>query len=359
MQRMVRIMAALAGTGILAAATGLLIEANKLTGMHAALVAALAVGLGIGAVVVGHARWPLRIALLAAMLAGELFGLLGTAERIVVARDQAQAPLVAAQKARLDALRRIEQAELAALPKPSVRLQTALEAQHEAETAARMKASERGCASNCRALLEAGITAARADVAAARAAVEADQAKAQRELAAARAELAALPVPGSASPLADRLGLEPWVLDLIAAGLLAIGANGLAVALIAWAAHHRPHEGSVAARAVPEAEPLARSATTETPEPVRLEPVPVEPMRALPAPDDGDVAEFLASRTTAATGVATPVGVLFAAYQAWADDEGRQSVSLVRFGNAIAAAGLRKSRLGGRVVVEGVAPLAA
>ena len=54
---------------------------------------------------------------------------------------------------------------------------------------------------------------------------------------AAKAEVAANPLPASATPLADRLGWAPWVLDLVMAALLSIGANGLAGTLIAYGAH--------------------------------------------------------------------------------------------------------------------------
>lgn len=49
--------------------------------------------------------------------------------------------------------------------------------------------------------------------------------------------LTRLQVPISATPLADRLGLPAWVLDLLTAGLGSIAANGLACGLIAFSAH--------------------------------------------------------------------------------------------------------------------------
>ena len=41
----------------------------------------------------------------------------------------------------------------------------------------------------------------------------------------------------SATPLADRLGLPAWILDLLTAGLGSMAANGLGCGLIAFAAH--------------------------------------------------------------------------------------------------------------------------
>lgn len=61
---------------------------------------------------------------------------------------------------------------------------------------------------------------------------------------AAKAEVASNPLPASATPLADRLGWAPWVLDLIMAGLLSVGANGLAAALVAFGAHGGEKKGT-------------------------------------------------------------------------------------------------------------------
>ena len=47
----------------------------------------------------------------------------------------------------------------------------------------------------------------------------------------------------SATPLADRIGVKPWVLDLIAAALLSLGANGLAAVLMAFGSRPGPQRG--------------------------------------------------------------------------------------------------------------------
>ena len=65
------------------------------------------------------------------------------------------------------------------------------------------------------------------------------RATAESELTAARAALAEAKEPPSATPLADRLGLPAWVLDLLTAGLGSMAANGLGCGLIAFAAHGR------------------------------------------------------------------------------------------------------------------------
>ena len=81
------------------------------------------------------------------------------------------------------------------------------------------------------------MAAPRIEVEAARAEIAALRNAARHELDSARIVLAALPVPGSASPLADRLGIHDLQLDLIAAVLIGIGANGLGAVLVAFAAH--------------------------------------------------------------------------------------------------------------------------
>ena len=61
----------------------------------------------------------------------------------------------------------------------------------------------------------------------------------QREIDGARTALANAPLPGSASPLADRLGVQPWELDLLGAGLRSFACTVLAGGLLAFAAHPR------------------------------------------------------------------------------------------------------------------------
>ena len=67
------------------------------------------------------------------------------------------------------------------------------------------------------------------------------QRAAEQEVTNARAALDAMPKVGSGSPLADRLGVTGWEIDLTAAALASIAANGLAAVLIAFAAHGHGH----------------------------------------------------------------------------------------------------------------------
>ena len=70
--------------------------------------------------------------------------------------------------------------------------------------------------------------------------------------------LDAIKPPPSATPLADRLGLPPWLLDLFQSALGSIAANGLAFLLIAFGAHRaRPVVEIVAA--MPDQEPASQA----------------------------------------------------------------------------------------------------
>jgi hypothetical protein len=182
------------------------------------------------------------------LIAGEAYALLSTSERVIVSREAAQAPLREALKRHDDAQRRVEDAAKAvrnvddATP-ASTREVTAKAALDAANKAIIERAALPGCRDNCRQLLQGQADDARRELEAAQAEV-AEKAKdrrrkAEQELATAESALKAAPLPGSATPLADHLGIQPWLLDIIAAGLLSLGVNGLGAALIALAAHSR------------------------------------------------------------------------------------------------------------------------
>ena len=54
-----------------------------------------------------------------------------------------------------------------------------------------------------------------------------------------RAALERTPKPVLATPLADRIGVSAWVIDLVTSALGSIAANGLACCLLIFGAHHR------------------------------------------------------------------------------------------------------------------------
>ena len=125
------------------------------------------------------------------------------------------------------------------MPGTSTRLERATATKAAADQAVLLKSAEKGCRRECRALLDKAVDDAAAEVKAARAAVDGLRTKADAELNAARAALAALKAPASATPLADRVGLPAWVIDLLGAALGSMAANGLACGLLAFSAHGR------------------------------------------------------------------------------------------------------------------------
>lgn len=265
-----RVLAGVVGVGILALVVHASITATGGYGSPTApLAIGLAAGLVAGALAVGVAReegrrgiaWCLIITL----VAGEAWALLQTAERTVAHRDQQQAPLHAAADTRAKAAERVKAAETAlAAVGDTPRLRRAETAKAAADAAVVAKSSEKGCVAHCAKLLLAQVEAAAADVTAARAEVDTKRSAAEDKLRLAQAALTALPLPPSATPLADRLGVQGWSLDLFQAWLASLAANGLAGFLLAFAAHGRRHD-PVVIDVMPEATPTAEPDAPTTP----------------------------------------------------------------------------------------------
>ena len=149
---MLRGLCILFGLAILGATAHVTIEhTGGYQSPHAVLTIAIAAGVGIGSLILGAAwragRYALVVAIAIALLCGELFGLVRTAERLVDARAEAQAPYRAATKTRADAVKRVEQlsANLKSLPTTSTRLETAVRNKQAADRAVVEQASLRGC----------------------------------------------------------------------------------------------------------------------------------------------------------------------------------------------------------------------
>ncbi len=197
----VRILSVVGGCGVLAASTLAVIDAGHLTGSDANLVAALSIAVALAAIVLPRASKGMMFTLVMALLAGEAFNLLASAERIIITRENT-ASLITGNNSKATAAQ--------------ARLTMALAAQTEQRSLAVEAVAMPSCAKECRALIERQATTVDAEVITA------------------RSDLATAPVVKSATPLADRLGVAPWALDLIAAALLSIGANGLGACLIAF-----------------------------------------------------------------------------------------------------------------------------
>jgi hypothetical protein len=201
---------------------------------HAYLALGVAAGVAVASIVVGRAwgeekRKGLAIFLVACIAAGEVFTLLSTAERLTASREASQAPLRHAMEARQVLETRVAKAEaaVASLPDASARLQAAIQNKAAADAAVVTKSAERGCAANCRLLLQAQADQNQQEVEAARRDMAETRARLEQVVTDARADLVAFKAPASASPLADRLGWPGWVLDLVMAALCSIALNGL------------------------------------------------------------------------------------------------------------------------------------
>jgi len=334
-----------------AAAHATIVATDGYGSPHSFMVLGVAAGIAVGAIAIGHAISERRIALAVcigiALACGEAFGLLSTGERLVAQREAAQAPARAAEEAIAKAQQRLDAAAAALdrLPTTSPRLEAALAAKAAADSAATTKAAERGCAANCRVLLEQQVTAAAAEVAAARDELANQRAAAEAEIAAARLTLAAIPRLASGTPLADRLGVAPWILDLIGATLASLAVNGLAVTLMAFGAH------------TPRREPLQPQAVTP---PATVVEMVVEERQASPAEH---AARFGVECLEPAKG-SVALREVYATYLAWCSDRGVEPLPAPQIGAQLsamfAAAGLQtvKGRVRGVGLKKGAVPLA-
>ena len=295
---MLKPLAQVAGVVILAVTAHATIDATGGYGTAQSFITlAVAAGVGIGASAIGDALDDRRLTLAAviglALLAGEVFNFIGTAERLVDRREAAQAPSRAAIQANVAAMTRLKAAEraLADLPATDAGLARAEKQKAEADAVALAKAADKNCRENCRLLLQAQVDTATSEMVKARKALETARRAAEAELTAAREGVTRAPMPPSGTALADRLGIEPWKLDLFSAGLGSVAANGLAGALLAFATRRR--------RPVPQPAPpqqaMQQPATSHPAIPQPIETQPIE-TAAEPATHNQATRHFVWSR---------------------------------------------------------------
>jgi hypothetical protein len=202
-------LAMIVGASILAASSYAVIVKGNLDFAHALLICAMAAGLFAGAISVGavlvQKRYTLACVLIGALVCGELFAVVTSGERIVAER--------AADQARVEILK-------AAHVYAETELVKSQASHNEAVKEKMRQAALPGCKDRCVALLDSIAAAAKADLSFALQRYESN------------------PDPKvSGSPLADRLGVPAWSLDVAVAALLSIGANILAACLIGFASH--------------------------------------------------------------------------------------------------------------------------
>jgi hypothetical protein len=309
---------------------------------HSYVTIAVAIGAACGAVFCGKAwasgRRMLAVCFVLTLAAGEAFGFLATAERLIVSREAAQAPLRTNEEDRAKAAGRVTAAEeaLRNLPATSERLKTAESEKAAADAAVRENSASRSCRDNCRQLLQAQADAANKEVGAARAELEQRRASAEQELADARQALNAFKAPVSATPLADKTGFPAWLIDLAQSALGSIAANGLGCCLLIFGAHHRPCRIEIAS---PAPAPLTST-----------------PLQCIPAAKDrADHAARFALQCFDPGGE-TELEAIRARYAAWCAPPNR--LPDAQIGRALAElfneAGITIAERGGRLVAQGL-----
>jgi len=353
---MMRILAMFTGAMLLAAsAHDIIVHAGGYGTPHAYITMALAAGIAIGSLAIGSTvsdrRYGLAALICIALLVGEAFALLATAERLVAHRDAAQAPIREAIVRREAAERRVAEAEKVLGSLTSERLQRAESAKAAADQAAIEKAAEKGCASNCRLLLEQQTAAADREVQAARLELAGRRNAAETELSTARAALAGAAIPPSPTPLADRLGVPPWALDLLAAALGSIAANGLAGCLLAFGGHGARHPSRNDVRdALPPSQQEQRHQAAPRAEIEDATPVPPSPRE--------QAARFGVERLRPASDTYVPLQDIRAAYRDWCGAIGIAPLDDRTIGAELAdlfsRVGLQGDVIEGRPVVRGV-----
>jgi hypothetical protein len=316
-------------------------------GSHAYITLAVAAGVAVASILVGRAwgegRRTLAVGLVIAIAAGEVYALIGTAERLTAAREASQAPLRQAVEARQKLEARVAKAEaaVAALPETSSRFQAAMLGKAAADAAVVTKSAERGCAANCRLLLQAQADQNQQEVEAARRDMAEHRTRLEQAVTDAKGELAAFKAPPSPSPLADRIGWQAWVLDLVMAGLGSLSANGLAGLMMVFGSHRRsekadtvkaPQSPAIAPAIV--LEPVDEQQDVdgaETAKVIQLRPANGSGKRRAKAVDkakpDPDAVQhgksFMVARVTRADGdAATDVRALHRDYVTWCEARG-------------------------------------
>jgi hypothetical protein len=241
---MARAIAISVGALILAAVAHVTIQSTGGYGSaHSWVTIGVAAGVAAGSVFSGMAwsdgRHALAVLLVLAIVAGEAYGFIATAERLIVAREATQAPLrqLAEERTRTQGALDAAKAALEGFPTSTPRLDRALSYKAATDAAVVGKSAERGCVENCRRLLQAQADAAEQEVTRAREDMDRQKRNAQTRVTSAKAAMDALKPPTSATPLADRLGWPSWLLDLLQSALGSIAANGLACFLMVFGAH--------------------------------------------------------------------------------------------------------------------------
>ncbi len=253
---------------------------------HAPQIIAVAAFIPFGMYAVGYAwgagRKAIAIVLSICLLAGEGYWLLTNAEREIVARERQAAPSV-------DHARLYKLAEQ--------RVEDAKTAKAEAERSLAATSAEKFCREQC--------TKALADAVA----------RADTEVVSARSALAGMTPPSGSAPLAERLGVLPWVWDLVVAAFKSFIVLGAALT-VGLKMHPRQDHFIQSDKMVATAkttEELAEDFAASLPPPPPVAQI------SDARPKVGSVARFLTESMSPAEGEKFAVSDLVQRYPAWCE----------------------------------------
>ena len=332
------------------------------------IVIALAAGVAGGSLVIGKSwrdrRFGLAFMIALALVAGETYGLFTTAEQLVAAREDDQAPLNALAQARRTAKARLAAAEAAlkASRTTSARIEQAIRNKAEADRNAQAKAAEKSCAANCKDILLQQASSAGTELSNARTELAEQRTAAVTAVNDARAALDGLPVPRSATPLADRLNVPAWGIDIFKAAVGSIAINGLAACLLAFGAHGHRHRQTASPSPIDRTQPVHDLLPVPEPTPKSKPRSFQKRQTALPAPQAENTSEpsgqdavaAQAARFALASIMPAPAGHAYlddimAAYRHWCATEG-----VTRHESRVISEALttlfKKARLTGKII---------
>jgi hypothetical protein len=230
------------GTALIGTATyaNVLASGGLSADMAPALIAH-AVGLGIGAACVGASirskRYFLAFMISTALIIGEAYTFLNTGERELESRELRQAPNKLADAKRKAIEAEIAKAEAALAGLTSHRVSQAEQVLARVEESTIQASTQKDCWKMCKARLDDSVEGARRELQTARAELAAERAGIVAKVEGFKAEIAAIPVVAALSPLAARIGVPDWKLDLTRAGLFTVSANGLGGLLVLFFGH--------------------------------------------------------------------------------------------------------------------------
>jgi hypothetical protein len=203
--------------------------------------------------------------------------------------------------------------------------------------------------------LQAQVDAAATEIEQARTELGKGRIAAEGELTAARSALAPLNAPPSPTPLADRLGMPAWLLDLVHSALGSLAANGLACGLLVFGAHqHRRRRAGRAENAdektAPEPLALERPGDAEIPVELTLR------KRVISKPKHA--AQFAVERLHPMAEGGSELTAIHRDYRDWCATKGIEPLPAAQIGLLLAelfdGAGLSIAERDGRLMAVGV-----